>query len=77
MLMSKIYFELKSGGIVLFKQVQKDEKDSLTLFSLIFEIICEMVMFMVYMIWYAFGCFKSGFMGWMPLIKRRGNGILV
>ena len=72
--MSKLFFELQREGIVLFKQVQKDEKESLTIFSLIFEIICGMVMLMDYMIWYALGFFKSGFMECIPSHKEKGKG---
>ena len=60
MLISKLSFELQRGGIALFMQDQKDKKESLTLFSLIFEITCEMVMIMVYIIWYALVALKLG-----------------
>ena len=70
-------FELQREGIVLFKQVQKGEKESLTLFSLIFEIICEMVM--LWIIWYGRPLVALKVVWWKvyPLIKRRGKVILV
>ena len=72
--MYNLSFELQRGGIVLFKQVQKDEKESLTLFSLICQIICKMVMLMDYMIGYDLGCFKSGLIECMPSHKDKGKG---